>query len=204
MRDTAITGEKVGGEQKAETLAEETHMPVSVPWKMDGTQAVPNVDEVAVVEPAVGNKWTKAQNRPANALQAASDSRPAAIVRVAGVVVGVEPRGGDPSAGLARNDGHIEDVIKVSVRDDNTSNRLTLPATSLKCAAQMKAPANESSVEQVQPRCVPQDVVVERWRPDLENIGMQEWRQLTRRPTSAGRRGGAGVNREWWAGVKKP
>src|SRR6188768_808630 len=70
VRDATIAGERVGGEYQSETLAVETHVPVSVPWKMDGTQAVPNVDEVAVVEPAVGNERTIAKNWPANALQA--------------------------------------------------------------------------------------------------------------------------------------
>jgi hypothetical protein len=173
MRDAAIAGKKVGAEEQSERLTVETHVSVSVPRKMDGTQTVPNVDEVAVVKPAVGNERTKAQNRPANALQTACDPRPAAIVRVASVVVGVETRGGNPGAGLACDDGHVEDVVEMSVGDDNAANGLALPTALAECAPQKNASADESSVEQIQSRCVAKDIVIERWCPDLENIGMQ-------------------------------
>ena len=69
------------------------------------------------------------------------------ILGVTCVVRGIEARRGNPSAGVARNGCHIENVIEVSVGDDDAPNCLTLPATPNEFAPQKKAPADKSSVE---------------------------------------------------------
>jgi hypothetical protein len=179
VRDAAIAREKVGAKEEPEPFAIEPHVPMGMPWKMDGPQAVPNVDKVTVVEPAVRNERTKVKDWPADALQAAGDPRPAAILRVAGVVVGIETRGGNPSAGLACDVVHVEDVVEVSMGDDNAANRLTVPAAATECPPQKEASADESSVEQIQSRIVSKDIEIERWCSNLENIGMQRLRLWT-------------------------
>ena len=60
MGNDAIAGEQVGAEHKPETLAVEAHMTVGVPWKMDCPQAMPHVDKVAIVEPAMRNEGPEA------------------------------------------------------------------------------------------------------------------------------------------------
>jgi hypothetical protein len=54
-----IAGEKIRAKQEPETLAVKAHVPVGVTREMDGSQAVPYVDEVAVVEQAVRNERMK-------------------------------------------------------------------------------------------------------------------------------------------------
>src|SRR3954463_14656970 len=57
--DTKIAGEKIAGKQKFEALAVEAHVSWRVAGQMNCSQAMPDVDEVAVVKPAVGNEWPK-------------------------------------------------------------------------------------------------------------------------------------------------
>ena len=171
--NTAIARKQVGGEHESEALAIEAHVSVGVAGKMDCAQTLPYVEEVAVVEPAVGNERMEGENGPTDALQATCDSCPAAIARMTGVVVGIETRGGNPSAALACDGRHVEDVVEMSVGDDNAPNGIALPTASPECALQKESPADKSGIEQIQPGCVTKDVEVERWRSDLENIGMQ-------------------------------
>ena len=173
MSDAAIAGEKVGAEHESKTLAVETHVSVGVAGEKNRPQAVPNVDEVAVVEPAVRNEGAEGQDGPADALQTTGDSCPTAIVRMAGVVLSVETRGGNPSASLARNRRDIENVVEVPVGDDDATNQLVLPAAPAKGAMQKETSANESSIEQIKPRCVSKDVEVDRGCSDLKDIGTQ-------------------------------
>ena len=77
------------------------------------------------------------------------------------VEVGVESRGSNPSAGLAGNRSHVEDVVEVPVGDDDAANGFVLPAASAKCPAQKEAPADESGIEQIQPGSVSKDVKAE-------------------------------------------
>ena len=168
-----IAREKIGGEEEAEARAVKTHVAVSVAWQVNGAQAVPNVDKVAVVEPAVRNERSKTQKGPADHFEAAGDPGPAAVIRVACIVVGIETRGGNPCSGRPGEGGYIEDVVEVSVREDNPANRLTLPAVAAECAAQEEASSNKSSVEQVQARCIAKDMKIERGCSDLEKIGKQ-------------------------------
>ena len=88
-------------------------------------------------------------------------------------MVGVETRSGDPGAGLARERSNIEDVVKVTMGDDDAANRLTLPTAPAKRPMQQEAAADESAVEHIQSGGVLEDVEVERWRPDLENVSAQ-------------------------------
>ena len=54
--NAAIAGEEIGAEHELETLAVEAHVSVRVAGKMDCPQAVPNVDEVAIIKPAAGSE----------------------------------------------------------------------------------------------------------------------------------------------------
>lgn len=184
MGRATIAGKKVGREEEPAMLAIETHVPTSVPRKMDGSQTMPDINEVAVVEPAVRYERTKAKKRPANALQTTRDPRPTGIDRMPGVVVGIETRGGNPGAGLAGDPGHVENMIQMSVRDDNSANWLALPSAAAKRPPQKEASANESRIEQIQARCVLQHVKIERGRPNLEYISKQ--RRKVSSPDSQG------------------
>ncbi len=90
-----------------------------------------------------------------------------------GVVVGIETWGSNPGTGLPGDLGHVENVIQMSVSDDNSANWFALPPAAAKRPSQKEASADESGVEQIQPRRVLQHVKIERGCPDLENIGMQ-------------------------------
>lgn len=124
---------------------------MSVAWEMDRSQSVPHIEEVTVVEQSVGNERLEGQNPPPNAFQATRDLCPAMILRMPGIVVGVETRGGDPSARLSCDYSHVENVVKVPVRDDNATNRLALPPAPTESPQQKRAPADKATVEQIQP-----------------------------------------------------
>ena len=88
-------------------------------------------------------------------------------------MVGIETRAGDPGASLARKRSNIEDVVEVPMGDDDATNGVTLPTAPAKRPMQQEAAADESAIEYVQTGGVPQDVEVERRRPDLENVSVQ-------------------------------
>ena len=144
-----MTGEEVGAEHEPETVAVKAHVSVGVPRQMDGAQAVPHIDEVPIVEPAVRNEWLEGRKKSAKRLQVPSDSCPATVVRTTRIVLGVETGRRNPRAGLACNCGHVEDVVEVPVGDDDTTNALALPAASAKRVSQKKSATDESSVEQI-------------------------------------------------------
>lgn len=172
-RDAAIAGKEVGGEHEPETLAVKSHVSVGVAGKMNCPQAMPYVDEVAIVQQAVRNERLEGQNASANALQTTRDSRPAAILRTTAVVVCVETWGGNPSTGFTGDRGHVEDVVEMPVGDDDSANGFALPAALAECALQKEAPADESRVDQIQPGCVSKDVKIQPdGCSDLDDIGM--------------------------------
>src|SRR5687768_13460150 len=61
MRDAAEAGKEVGGEEELELLAIPAGMAVSVPRHMHSTQAVPDVQGIAIVDPAVRGEGLEAQ-----------------------------------------------------------------------------------------------------------------------------------------------
>lgn len=149
VSDAAIAGKEVGGEQQPKALTVEPHVSVSVAGKMHRPQPVPHIDEVSVVEPPVRGERTKAQQRSANSFQPARDSGPAVITRITGVMFGIQTRSRNPGPSFACEAGHVEDVIEVSVGNDDPTNRITLPTALAECALQKEASANEPSVEQI-------------------------------------------------------
>lgn len=169
----AIARKQVGGKHELETLAVEAHMPASVTGEMDCPQSLPYVEKVTVVDPAIRNKRAESKNRPPDVFQATCDSCPALIMRMPCKVVSVETRSSDPSASLACNRAHIENVIEVPVSDNNAANGLTLPTALSQRTPQEEPPSDESSVEQIHPRRISKNVEVERWSSDLENIGLE-------------------------------
>src|SRR4051794_38563101 len=119
MRQSPIAGKEIGGEHQAEGLAIEAHMPMSMPRQMDRPQTLPDVEFVAVVEPSIGGERLEGKERPPEALQAGGDTGPPAIVRMSGVMIGIETWRGDPSAGFSRERRDIENVVEVPVGDDD-------------------------------------------------------------------------------------
>lgn len=173
MGRTAIAGKKVRGEEESLMLAIKPHVPGSMSRKMDGTQTMPDINPVAVVEPAVRHEWLKTQKRPAKTFQAPRDPRPAGIAGTTRVVVGIKTRRGYPGSVFPGDGGHIKDMIEMSVRDSDPANGLTFPPAAAKRPPQEEPPADKSAVEQIEPRRVAQHVKIQRGSADLEKIGLR-------------------------------
>jgi hypothetical protein len=54
--NATIAGKEVGGEHEPERLTVEAHVSVGMAGEMNCMEAMPDVDEIAIVEPAVGNE----------------------------------------------------------------------------------------------------------------------------------------------------
>ena len=133
MGYSAVAGEKIAGEQKPKLFAMEAHVSMRVSRKMDGAQAMPDIDAVAIVKPAIRDERPKTEHRPADAFQQTGDPRPAPIMRMPHIMIRIHTRSGDPCAGLPRDGGHIQNVVEVPVRHNNATNRLTLPSPPSQC-----------------------------------------------------------------------
>ena len=59
VNKASIAGEQIGAEQQSQSLAIKSHVPVGVAGKMDCAESLPYVDQVAIVQPAVGNERMK-------------------------------------------------------------------------------------------------------------------------------------------------
>lgn len=171
MSDTTVAGEEIAGEHEPEQFAIEAHVPVRMPWEMDGAQAVPDIDAVAIVEPAVRSERPKTEHWPANAFQPTGDARPTNVARMPGKVIRIQTRCSDPCPALTGDCRYVQNVIEVPVCDDDTADRLAIPTAISKCPPQKKTPTDKSGVQQIQPRVVAQDIEVEGRSPDLEKIG---------------------------------
>jgi hypothetical protein len=67
-------------------------------------------------------------------------------------------------------------VVEVAVRDDDSAHRLTFPSPPPQCAPQKKSPADESRINQIQARLIPEDVKVQQRGAHLEQvIAESEW-----------------------------
>lgn len=107
----AVAREEIRAEQQLQRFAVKPHMSMGVAGQMNRAKPAPCFDEITIAEQAIRDERAKRQDRSADGLQPARDPRPAAIMRCAGIVSGVEPRGCNPRASLMRRDGHIEDMI---------------------------------------------------------------------------------------------
>src|SRR5262249_7759514 len=146
MGDAAIAGKEIAAEQELEPLAVETHVTISVPGKMHRAQAMPDLDDIAIVQPAIGSEWLERQHRPADALQHTGNTRPAIIRRVAGVVIGIEAGRSDPRPRLAGERGDVQNVIEMAMGDDDAADGFALPTAPDDCAPQQRTSTDESSV----------------------------------------------------------
>jgi len=173
MSKTAIAGEQVGAEQQPKFFTIETHVPVSVAGEMYRAQSMPNLDPIAVVQQAVGNKSSETQQRAAHGLQTAGHQRPTLVARMTGIVVRVQARRGDPRARFAGDCRYMQDVVQMSVGNDDAPDGHRVPATPPKRSPQKETPSDKSCVQQIEPGTVPEDVEVESWRPDLKDVGVQ-------------------------------
>ena len=170
MNKSRVTRKEVRAKQKSEPLAVEARMPVGMTWKMNGAQAMPDFNEVAVVQPAVGEKRPERQQMTTHPLQASCDTRPTRVFRMTGVMVRIKAGCRNPRARLPRDTRHIQDVVEVSVGDNDSNNRESVPSALSKRTAQVSASSDKATVEQIQPLSVFQNVETNYGRPDLENI----------------------------------
>ena len=87
-----------------------------------------------------------------------------------GVMVRIKAGCRNPRARLPRDTRHIQDVVEVSVGDNDSNNRESVPSALSKRTAQVSASSDKATVEQIQPLSVFQNVETNYGRPDLENI----------------------------------
>lgn len=69
--ESAVAGEKVRAEEETEAFAVKTHVAVGVPRKMDRTQPLPDVEDIAVVQQPGRRERMEWQHRPSHLFQPA-------------------------------------------------------------------------------------------------------------------------------------
>lgn len=88
-------------------------------------------------------------------------------------MIRIQTRRCNPGAALLRNRSDIEDVVEVTVRDDDSADRFPVPTSLAKSMPQKSAPADEPRIQQVQSRTIAEDVEIQGSRPHLEHV----WRK---------------------------
>jgi hypothetical protein len=126
VAELSITGKKIGTEEKAEFSAIIPHVPRGVAGKMDGAQAVPNRDFIAIVKKAIRAERAESQYGFAEAFQQSANLRPALIDRRSRIMRRIQRRSGNPRSMFVGEPGNIENMIEVAVGDEDSANRLMI------------------------------------------------------------------------------
>ncbi len=137
---------------------------------MHGAKAMPDVDGVAIIDPAVRGEGLEAQERPPDGFEKTGAVGPAGISRLSRVVVGIESRSGNPRASFLREGRDIQNVIEMTVREDDAFDGLLVPTALMQGASQKRDATDEPSINEVEARIIAEHMEIQGRRPDSKNI----------------------------------
>jgi len=166
MGETPIAREKIPAEQQAQLFAEISRMPGGVAREMDGPQTVPDIEEIAVIDPAIRGERLESQQGSANRLKQSSDPCPSAMGWRAFIRRRIQPGSGNPGPVLSRDSRHIEDVVKMPMGHDHTQDLLILQTTRDEGFPEGLFSADEPGINQIKAATVTQHMEVHREIPD--------------------------------------
>lgn len=173
-RSQRVAGEKVAAEKKSQLSTIESAMSYRVTGKMNRLEPVPNVEQIAILEPSIDRERPIPQDRSPQRFERAADARHAGI-RIGPAIVRLVPaRRRHPRRSLGGQRSHIENVIEMAVGDHDASNRFPIPAAPAQGAPEQDAPADESAVDHVEAVGSTQDIEIQRRRAHLKQIVTKE------------------------------
>lgn len=164
-------GEEITAEEEAVFGGVEAAVAVGVTGKGHDAEAAPDGKLVAIVEELVGAEGRHAEQAAADPFGDAGDAAPAGVAGAVLEVFEVALRSGDPCVVLVGESGCVEDVIEVSVREQDAADGQMIPAVGLESCFQCGASAEEAGVDQVQRVTVPQHEELHDEGADDEEIG---------------------------------
>lgn len=166
----SIAREQVRAEEKLQIVAIEAGVAIGMPRQMDGGEAMPNGDFRAIVQPTVGLERRVGEESSPCSLEQSTDSGCAAIAKTTFVMGCIKLGRGDPSPRFARKRSHVENVVEVAMRHDDSPDGFAIPASPTQGACKEIASSDEAPIDQVKSCGVAKHVKAQGGRADLKDV----------------------------------
>jgi len=147
LRAEGSGGEEVAAEEEAVRGGVEAAVAVGVAGQGHDAEAAPNRKLVAIVEELVGAEGGHAQQAATDPFGDAGDAAPAGVAGAVLEVFEVALRSGDPGLVFAGEGRCVEDVIEVSVREQDAADGQMIPAVGLEGCFQCGTSSEEAGVD---------------------------------------------------------
>lgn len=128
MRKTVVTGKEIRREERLETFTVECCVASGVPRQVNRPETMPDIEDSAIINPSIRSERLKAKQGPAKILKDARDAGHSMIIWSPTVVGGVEAGSSNPSACCLCYGCGIEDVVEVTVRENDALDLEIMPA----------------------------------------------------------------------------
>ncbi len=172
MGKPAVAGEQVATEQQAAGFTVKAAVAVGVAGEMDDFQSAPNGDGFTVFKAVVNLEPRTAEDDPARFFEHIANPCQT-LIGISGLAMrliqGVDC---DPTIRCGGNLGDIEDVIQMSMGEQDAADRELRPPAPIQRAMQQTDSSHETGVDQVKAVSVPQHVKANTGTADLEEIVM--------------------------------
>lgn len=165
-----VAGKKIGREEQFFTLAIKSAVTRGVTGQMNHLKPVPDFEVIPIVKQTGGREFPKSKQGTTEGLQPTGNQGETPITGTSLVVSGIQWGGGHPSARLFGQLTHMENVVKVTMSDQDPLDRFTAPPSFLQGTPQQSRPPDEPTVDQVDALRITKDIEIQPDRPNLEEI----------------------------------
>ena len=158
MRKETCTRKQVSAKEQAQCIATVSGVPHGVTGQMHGAKPPPNLNQVAVINPPVRYKGLISKYFSNETLHAVNESIAISTGRFAQVEIAVRPRRRNPSSVALSKYCRVQNVIKVTVGEDDSSNRKRVPRSFRQFLPKTSSRPNETGINEVQSLKITKDI----------------------------------------------
>jgi hypothetical protein len=145
----SIAREQVRAEEKLQIVAIEAGVAIGMSRQMDGSEAMPNGDFRAIVQPPVGLEGCVGEESSPRSFEHSTDSGRTVIAETTFVMRSIQPGRGDPSSRFARQRSHVESVVEVAMGHDDSPDGFAIPASPTQGACKEIATSDKAPIDQI-------------------------------------------------------
>lgn len=171
LRAEAEGGEQIAAEEESVFGGVKAAVTVRVSGKRHDAKSAPERDFIAIVKQPVRTKRGLAQHATPDPLGDARDAAPAGVVGAILVMFEIALGPCDPCTVLFRERDCVQNMIEVSVREEDATDGQMFPATGHQSPIQRLHAANEAGVDEIKRLAIAQDEELHDGGADDEQIG---------------------------------
>lgn len=170
MRQLSIAREEIAAEKETARFAKVAGMPCGMARQMNRPEPAQNGKNLPIFDPPIRGKRLKTQYAPAQALKSSRNPIKSPARRATEIALAICLRPGNPCAVLPGDRRGIQDMIEMTMSQENAPNRQRAPPFDLEGSFHRPNGSDKSRVDEVEPVGMAEDVVHNPERPNCEDV----------------------------------